>query len=130
MADENPPVQHTPKHLEDDAVFDKRHPAASAFAPVQPGAGVVADDAEERGQNEAGGEKASDAESTYSDQKEVLEQKHQDSLQAAAAPAAEVTVEDDKADTKAADTKATATKATAADDKAKPADKPATSTKK
>lgn len=79
-------VQHTPKHLEGE-VFDPRHPAASAFAPLQPAAGVVADDVEDKGQNAAGGEKASDAEKTHSDQKEVLEQQHQDSL---AAPVVEV----------------------------------------
>lgn len=74
-------VQHTPKHLEGE-VFDPRHPAASAFAPLQPAAGVVADDVEEKGQNAAGGEKASEAEKSHADQKEVLEQQHQDSLAA------------------------------------------------
>jgi hypothetical protein len=117
--DKTPPAQHTPVHLRGD-VFDPKHPAASAFATEQPGAGVVADDADELGQNDAGGEKASDAESTYADQKEVLEQRHEDALQAAVAPAPEVKAE--QADTK--DTKA------AADDKTKPADKPATSPKK
>lgn len=78
------PIQHKPKHLEGDAeVFDRRHPAASAFAPAQPAAGVVSDDAEERGQNLAGGEKASDANETWSDQKEVLEQQHEDNLRRA-----------------------------------------------
>jgi hypothetical protein len=60
MADERP-IQHTPKHLEPDAdVFDKRHPAASQFAPGQPAAGVVADDVPPE-QNPAGGPKAADA---------------------------------------------------------------------
>lgn len=54
------PIQHTPKHLEVEGVNPK-HPAASAFAPVQPGAGVVADDAHEDGQNLAGGTPASEA---------------------------------------------------------------------
>lgn len=80
-------VQHTPVHLRDDAeVFDRRHPAASAFAPLQPAAGVVADDVEERGQNLRGGEKASEAEKTYSDTGEKLEEQHQESLRAAVAP--------------------------------------------
>jgi hypothetical protein len=86
MADK--PVQHTPKHLEGD-VFDRRHPAASAFAPLQPAAGVVADDVEEKGQNLAGGEKASAAERTYADQGEKLVKQHAESLRAAVAPAAE-----------------------------------------
>lgn len=66
------PVQHTPVHLRDDANVDKRHPAASSFAPVQPGAGVVADDADEKGQNLAGGPKASDAEKQYPADSEVV----------------------------------------------------------
>lgn len=72
MADK--PVQHTPVHLRPDTpeVFDSRHPAASAFAPVQPGAGVVAEDVEEKGQNLAGGPKASDAEKQYSATDEVV----------------------------------------------------------
>lgn len=93
---DQPPVQHTPKHLEGDSeVFDSRHPAASAFAPVQPGAGVVSDDADEKGQNLAGGEKASDAEKTYSDQKEVLAEQHNESLQAAVVAPAASNVGDD-----------------------------------
>lgn len=105
---DNRPVQHTPKHLQgDNDVFDRRHPAASAFAPAQPGAGVVADDVEEAGQNLAGGEKASDAEGTFSDQKEVLEKQHEDSLRKAVVEPVRVDVEGDH--TK----KATATKTTA-----------------
>jgi len=79
MADK--PVQHTPKHLEGD-VFDKRHPAASSFAPLQPAAGVVADDVEERGQNLAGGPPASRAQGEHADQAERLERQHAESLQA------------------------------------------------
>lgn len=59
MAEDKRPVQHTPKHLEEGR--DKRHPAASAFAPLQPAAGVVADDVPPE-QNPAGGPKASEAE--------------------------------------------------------------------
>ena len=67
------PVQHTPVHQREDAnLADSRHPAASSFAPVQPGAGVVADDAEEKGQNLAGGPKASDAEKKFSPDDEVV----------------------------------------------------------
>lgn len=82
---EGKPVQHTPVHLREGAdVFDPRHPAASAFAPVQPAAGVVADDVEEQGQNLAGGPTASEAEGTYADQKEVLKQRHEDQLKVGA----------------------------------------------
>lgn len=84
MADK--PVQHTPKHLEEGAVFDPKHPAASAFAPAQPAAGVVADDVEEKGQNLAGGPTASAAGGTFSDQKEVLAEQHKSTL-AAPSPA-------------------------------------------
>lgn len=125
MADERP-VQHTPKHLEKDAdVFDPRHPAASAFAVAQPAAGVVADDVEERGQNLRGGPKASDAESTYADQREVLARQHEESLRRGA-DVAPMEVDGDEA--KPADTKPepsktdsakTATKA--ADDKSRKA---------
>lgn len=73
MADEKKPVQHTPVHLNDPNVSDKRHPAASSFAPVQPGAGVVADDVEEKGQNLAGGPTASEAEKKYNAGDEVVE---------------------------------------------------------
>jgi hypothetical protein len=87
------PVQHTPKHQEGD-VFDPRHPAASPFAPLQPGAGVVADDADERGQNLAGGPPASKAAKTHAGQREALAKQHDASLRAgvatAPAPAAEV----------------------------------------
>jgi hypothetical protein len=71
---EKKPLQHTPVHLREDTpeVFDKRHPAASAFAPVQPGAGVVADDADEKGQNLAGGPTATEAEKQYSPDDEVV----------------------------------------------------------
>lgn len=69
---EDKPRQHTPVHLNDPNVSDKRHPAASSFAPVQPGAGVVADDADEKGQNLAGGQKASDAEKQYNSDDEVI----------------------------------------------------------
>ena len=41
--------------------------AASTFAPHQPGAGVVADDVEAKGQNEAGGTPASEATEQYKD---------------------------------------------------------------
>jgi hypothetical protein len=71
MADK--PTQHTPVHLTDPNLFDKKHPAASSFAPVQPGAGVVADDAEEKGQNLAGGITASEAEKKYSEGDKVVE---------------------------------------------------------
>jgi hypothetical protein len=67
------PTQHTPVHLTDPLVTDKKHPAASSFAPVQPGAGVVADDADEKGQNLAGGQKASDAEKQYNAGDKVVE---------------------------------------------------------
>src|SRR5829696_8230461 len=94
MADERP-IQHTPKHLQKDAnVFDPRHPAASAFAPAQPGAGVVADDVEERGQNLLGAPTASQAQETYSDQRDVLAERHQQTLReksgVAAVPAVNV----------------------------------------
>lgn len=83
MSDDRP-VQHTPKHLQaDSGVFDPRHPAASAFAVAQPGAGVVADDVEEKGQNQGGGPTASDAAGTFSDQREVLAKQHEDNLKAA-----------------------------------------------
>ena len=87
--DKRAPVQHTPKHLEGDGVFDEKHPAASAFAPAQPGAGVVADDVEEKGQNLTGAPTASEASKTFADQKEVLAAQHIESLQAGvAAPTA------------------------------------------
>lgn len=91
------PVQHTPKHLEDDNVFDRRHPAASAFAVAQPAAGVVADDVAEKGQNLRDGETATEANKTFSDQKEVLEKQHEESLKAAAPVVAPTKVEGDKA---------------------------------
>lgn len=83
MADDRP-VQHTPKHLTDEKVFDRRHPAASAFAVAQPAAGVVADDVEEKGQNLRGGPTATQAEGEYSDQKEVLAEQHDRNLRTAA----------------------------------------------
>jgi hypothetical protein len=87
---EQPPVQHTPKHLEEGAALvDPKHPAASAFAPLQPAAGVVADDVPEKGQNLAGGPVAADAEVTYSDQPVKLAEQHQANLQAAVGAAAE-----------------------------------------
>lgn len=97
MADK--PVQHTPKHLQKGAtVVDSRHPAASAFAPLQPAAGVVADDADERGQNLRGGPKAADAEKTYEDQPEKLVEQHEESLRVAAPEtSAPVKVEGDTA---------------------------------
>lgn len=79
--DNRPAVQHTPVHLEGD-VFDKRHPAASSFAPLQPAAGVVANDVEERGQNLNGGQKADDAHAANLDQIEKLEEQHRETLQA------------------------------------------------
>lgn len=81
MADK--PVQHTPKHLDNDSTFDSRHPAASAFAPAQPAAGVVADDVPEKGQNLAGGPVAEKAETTFSDQKDVLAEQHEANLRVA-----------------------------------------------
>lgn len=122
MTNDNLPAQHTPKHLEEGAVFDPKHPAASAFAPVQPGAGVVADDVEERGQNDAGGEKATEAESTYSDQKEVLAEQHEAALQAAVAPVRRWGAAPRSDESKASDsgTKSAAAKKTAA---AKPSQK-------
>ena len=97
MADK--PVQHTPKHLEKDAaVFDSRHPAASSFAPLQPAAGVVADDADERGQNLRGGPKAEVAHKANLDQKDKLVENYTRDLTAAAGPApAPAKVEGDKA---------------------------------
>lgn len=66
-------IQHIPVHQQNaDEMFDPRHPAASSFAVAQPAAGVVANDVEERGQNLAGGQKADDAEKTFSDQRDVL----------------------------------------------------------
>lgn len=80
MAKKEVVVQHTPKHLEGDGPFDPRHPAASSFAPMQPALGVVADDADERGQNLQGGEKASKAHKANRDQREKLAQQHKDDL--------------------------------------------------
>ena len=100
MADEKKlPVQHTPKHLEEGAdLVDPRHPAASAFAPVQPAAGVVSDDADAKGQNLAGGPTATAAEAEYSDQPVKLAEQHQESLQAAVGASAEpLKVEGDQA---------------------------------
>lgn len=74
-------IQHTPVHLRGD-VFDERHPAASPFAVAQPAAGVVSDDADERGQNLQGGEKAEVARETWKDQKEVLKENYQRDLRA------------------------------------------------
>src|SRR5215207_2892142 len=99
MADKKAaPVQHTPKHLEGD-VIDKRHPAASAFAPLQPAAGVVANDVVERGQNLAGGQKADDAEAANKDQPEKLAAQYEESLRVGAgvSTAAAANVEGDKA---------------------------------
>ena len=73
------PVQHKPKHLEGE-VADPRHPAASSFAPLQPAAGVVADDVEEKGQNLRGGETASDAEKRYKDVPSKLVDEHYENL--------------------------------------------------
>lgn len=87
MADK--PIQHTPKHLQDGDVFDRRHPAASSFAPLQPAAGVVADDVEERGQNLNGGPKAEVAEKEHEDQREKLVENYERDLRnAAGVPAA------------------------------------------
>ena len=104
------PIQHTPVHLRDETkVFDRRHPAASSFAPLQPAAGVVADDVEERGQNLAGGPKAAEAHAANLDQTEKLQEQHRESLQASVPSAPAATVEGDTA--KPADkTTATATK--------------------
>lgn len=74
------PVQHVPVHLRDGGPADKRHPAASAFAPLQPAAGVVADDVEEKGQNLAGGPTASEAEKRYADVPERLVVEHYEKL--------------------------------------------------
>jgi hypothetical protein len=94
-------VQHTPAHLAEDAnVFDPRHPAASAFAPMQPALGVVADDADEKGQNLAGGPKASDANADNQDQADKLAQQHKDTLvekSGVADGGAPMTIEGDKA---------------------------------
>lgn len=94
MADK--PVQHTPKHLESKDV-DSRHPAASNFAPLQPAAGVVADDVEERGQNLNGGPKASAAHKQHSDQPQKLARQHEGDLRDATAAPAPAKVEGDKA---------------------------------
>jgi hypothetical protein len=80
------PVQHTPAHVGN--VVDERHPAASAFAPLQPAAGVVADDVDERGQNLAKGPKASQAEKDHQDQPEKLAQAHADTLRTTATTSA------------------------------------------
>ena len=97
-SDDRPPVQHTPVHLrEENEVFDRRHPAASSFAPLQPALGVVANDVEERGQNLNGGPKADDAQKDNLDQTEKLAEQHRESLQAAASPAPAVKVEGDQA---------------------------------
>lgn len=71
---EKRPVQHTPAHVGN--VPDERHPAASAFAPLQPAAGVVADDVEERGQNLRGGPTASEANEKHKDEPEKLRKQH------------------------------------------------------
>ena len=91
------PVQHTPKHLEDGEVFDPRHPAASSFAPLQPAAGVVADDVEERGQNLAGGQKASAAHAANFDQREKLQEQYTESLEVTSTTGPPANVEGDKA---------------------------------
>lgn len=90
------PIQHTPKHLVDDKVFDKRHPAASSFAPMQPALGVVADDVEEKGQNLRGGPTASEAHAANMDQAEKLEENYQRDLRLKSGVVAvrPVTVED------------------------------------
>lgn len=92
------PIQHTPVHLrEDSEVFDKRHPAASSFAPLQPAAGVVADDVEEKGQNLAGGQPASAAHKANLDQIQKLEEQHRESLKASVPTAPAAQVKGDKA---------------------------------
>lgn len=94
---DNRPVQHTPVHLKSGEVFDQRHPAASSFAPLQPAAGVVADDVQERGQNLRGGPTASQAHKDNLDQTEKLVEQHTESLRAASTTAPAVNVEGDKA---------------------------------
>ncbi len=89
------PVQHTPAHVGN--VVDERHPAASAFAPLQPAAGVVADDAEERDQNLAGGPKASAAEKTYKDQPAKLRKQHEATLQSTVTVAPSANIDGDQA---------------------------------
>jgi hypothetical protein len=119
MADKNErPVQHTPKHLADGAVFDPRHPAASSFAPMQPALGVVADDVDENGQNLAGGPKASEAQKANMDQREKLVENYERDLRAKAGV-------DAPADTPVVDgaAKAAPAKAPAAKVDAKPEDK-------
>jgi hypothetical protein len=93
MADQ--PIQHTPVHQRGD-VFDPRHPAASAFAVAQPGAGVVSDDAHEKGQNLAGGPPAAEAEQTYADQREVLVENYDRDLRAATGNGAPAGTSDDE----------------------------------
>lgn len=116
MADEKLPVQHAPKHL-DGPLVDPKHPAASAFAPVQPAAGVVADDVVEKGQNQAGGTPAAEAEVEYSDQPVKLAEQHQESLEAAVVASAEpVKVEGDKVEASSDKGKASSEKSS---DKAK-----------
>lgn len=90
------PVQHTPVHLRG-GVFDERHPAASSFAPLQPAAGVVADDVEERGQNLAGAPVASKAHKDNLDQKEKLVAQHEASLRAGTPAPSTAKVEGDQA---------------------------------
>ena len=81
-------VQHVPVH-EEQGTFDPRHPAASAFAPFQPAAGVVADDVEEKGQNLGGGPTASEAEKQFSDTKEKLAEQHEQALKEKSGAASE-----------------------------------------
>lgn len=69
MPDKNP-IQHTPAHIKDGR--NARHPAATSFAPLQPAAGVVADDVPAE-QNPAGGPKASEAEGVIKPKREAEE---------------------------------------------------------
>lgn len=93
---ESVPVQHTPVHQRGE-VFDPRHPAASSFAPLQPAAGVVADDVEEKGQNLRGGPTASEAQVANLDQREKLVEQHRAALEATVTTPPVVKVEGDTA---------------------------------
>lgn len=85
MADKRP-VQHTPAHVGN--VVDARHPAASSFAPLQPGAGVVADDVPDE-QNPGKGIKASRAEKEHKGLPDELRKRNAE-VEATTVPAARI----------------------------------------
>lgn len=96
MPKSDPPVQDPATYGVSDAV-DPLHPAASAFAPLQPAAGVVSDDADERGQNLAGGPTASEAEKQHKDQPEKLRAQFDESQRAGVTAAPTAVVDGDEA---------------------------------